>query len=568
MENIGNVILDDTFYTGADLYSDGEIEDVLLDIVKENKQQEALRQSSQWPILYHLSDMRENILDWYPFNENSDILEIGSGCGALTGLLSRKVRSVTCVELSKKRSLINAYKNKNCDNVKIIIGNFKDIKLDKKFDYITLIGVWEYSGLYVEGEEPYINMFQKVKGLLKEDGKIIIAIENKMGLKYWNGAREDHTGKFYSGLNDYIGDKDIRTFSKPEIVEILEKMGLQEYKFYYPVVDYKLPTAIYSDKYLPQPGNIRCYGQEYSMNRVYNFYDATAFDQICNDHIFEYFSNSFLFICSSKKIKEENVIFAQYARERREKFRICTYIKEENNKRFVVKKALNECAKEHVLKMAEREEWWKESLPRIEYVRGMINDGKFIVPYVEGITLDEYLYKWRNNPDLFIYHVKELLNQYLMPDNTKMIPFRKTQEFEAVFGKIAPITGKSLKITNCDLIFSNLKITKDKKVFNYDYEWVFDFEIPYEYVIWRILWDLYDKYSMYLKRKISIEDFVGEIGINVQNISVYKEMQSNFSEYVYGKKEKEVYLRRYRKKVIISPNQYNHIVDFMEKINR
>ena len=35
-----------------------------------------------------------------------------------------------------------------------------------------------------------------------------------MGLKYWNGAQEDHTGKQYSGLNDYIDDKNrhVRTF--------------------------------------------------------------------------------------------------------------------------------------------------------------------------------------------------------------------------------------------------------------------------------------------------------------------------------------------------------------------
>lgn len=35
-----------------------------------------------------------------------------TGCGALTGILSRKAGNVTCIELSEKRSLINVYYGK------------------------------------------------------------------------------------------------------------------------------------------------------------------------------------------------------------------------------------------------------------------------------------------------------------------------------------------------------------------------------------------------------------------------------------------------------------------------
>ena len=66
---IGNVTLDYTYYKGKDLYSDGEIEDTLLDIVKNKQQVNILYKSNQWPILYHLSNIRENLIDWYPFRE-------------------------------------------------------------------------------------------------------------------------------------------------------------------------------------------------------------------------------------------------------------------------------------------------------------------------------------------------------------------------------------------------------------------------------------------------------------------------------------------------------------------
>lgn len=143
----------------------------------------------------------------------------------------QKAGHVTCIELSEKRSLINAYRNKGSSNIKILLGNFQDIEIDEKYDYVTLIGVWEYSGLYVEHPTPYLKMLEIVKSYLKKDGKIIIAIENKMGLKYWNGASEDHTGKLYSGLNDYTDCPKLRTFSKPEIECILKEAGISEYTF-------------------------------------------------------------------------------------------------------------------------------------------------------------------------------------------------------------------------------------------------------------------------------------------------------------------------------------------------
>ena len=42
--------------------------------------------------LYALSDIRENLLEWYDFDENASLLQVGSDYGALTGLYSRRVR--------------------------------------------------------------------------------------------------------------------------------------------------------------------------------------------------------------------------------------------------------------------------------------------------------------------------------------------------------------------------------------------------------------------------------------------------------------------------------------------
>ncbi|MBF1019784.1 MAG: class I SAM-dependent methyltransferase, partial [Lachnospiraceae bacterium] len=146
-ERIGRVLLDYSHYQGKDLYSDGEVEDELLDIVQNHSQSEygrIIEERATWPILYHLSEQRGNIVEWIPMDPNAKVLEVGSGCGAITGTLSAKAREVDCVDLSKKRSLVNAYRNKNCENVTIHVGNFRDIEptLPRDYQYIFLIGVF------------------------------------------------------------------------------------------------------------------------------------------------------------------------------------------------------------------------------------------------------------------------------------------------------------------------------------------------------------------------------------------------------------------------------------------
>lgn len=48
-----------------------------------------------WPILYHFSALRENIISWFPLKKTDRVLEIGGGPGAITGALCRSAAEVT-----------------------------------------------------------------------------------------------------------------------------------------------------------------------------------------------------------------------------------------------------------------------------------------------------------------------------------------------------------------------------------------------------------------------------------------------------------------------------------------
>lgn len=297
-EKLGNVILDFRFYTGEDQYSDGEEDELLKICESETDLMEVVKRNNSWAILYHFCNIRENLLEWYNFNSNGTLLEIGAGCGALSGLFCRKVKSVTAIELSKKRSLINATRNKNYSNLYIMIGNLENMEIAQKYDYVTLIGVLEYAISYIHGENPFVKLLEKARNYLKKDGKLFLAIENKYGLKYWAGAMEDHTGMAYDGINGYKNIDRIRTFSKDELEQLLLESGFTKNEFYYPIPDYKLPSVVYSQKYLPQFGDLRGTSVVYDRDRYQMFEEDRVFDNLCNEKKFEEYANSFLVISS------------------------------------------------------------------------------------------------------------------------------------------------------------------------------------------------------------------------------------------------------------------------------
>ena len=301
-EKIGNVVIQTQYYPGQDLYSDGEIEDRMLKIAQKYGDIEYSSVIASWPILYHFSHVRENIVNWLPITKKDHVLEIGSGCGAITGTLAEQAGQVQCIELSKKRSMINAYRHREKTNINILLGNFEEIEpnLVEKYDWITLIGVFEYSEKYIGTSEPYKEMLLRTKRHLKPNGKIVIAIENRLGLKYWAGCTEDHVGKYFEGIEGYANTEGIKTFSRKELENIIRKTGNWKIDFYYPYPDYKLPMTVYSDKHLPNKGELNNTRYNFDRERLQLFDETRVYDGIINNGLLQEFFNSFLVILEEK----------------------------------------------------------------------------------------------------------------------------------------------------------------------------------------------------------------------------------------------------------------------------
>lgn len=282
-------------------YADN-VEDELLDLFSsENPQEERARilsNNPSWEQYYHLSPYRGAVVDWFDFEEGSTVLEVGAGTGAVTESLVKKPVDVSALDMSLKRSLINATRNQHADNLEVVVGNLSQMEIGVKFDYVVCVGVLEYAGTFIEHAQPYKHFLEIMRQHLKPKGELILAIENRLGLKYWAGAREDNTAEFFDGINRYPSPEKVQTFGRKELINLMYDTGYDECKFFYPYPDYKYPQIIYSDDYYPGYGAefplaslpTPTYGQE----RVILFDEAMAMVSLEENGLFRDMANSFI----------------------------------------------------------------------------------------------------------------------------------------------------------------------------------------------------------------------------------------------------------------------------------
>jgi len=484
------------WYKDEDRYSDGDVEDVIIRLIAESEPEdyvEAIYNNFSWATYYHLTRTRKNLLNWYPFDAKASVLEIGCGLGAITATLCDKCRDVTAVELSKRRATATLLRCREKDNLEIIVGNLNDIEFEKKFDYITLIGVLEYQGSYTEGTDPYADFLKKIKCLLKPEGKLLIAIENQYGLKYWCGAREDHTGRPFDGLNQYVNNQGkVRTFSKKELELLVKRSGYKNTFFYYPMPDYKLPTVVYSQEYLPNDPtlqNTRFYYVPDKKTLVAS--EAAVYPDIIANGVFEFFANSFLVECSdSDKLGEYS--FAKLCSERYGEYRIGTRIK--SGKGSVEKFSLStEDACRHLCQTAQNEQQLKER--GLKTWGSKVENGVLVSKFSTEQLFEEYLYQCAIEQGK--EQVFKLLDQYLeeIKQSSPECPWEDNimYTFGEGFVRDEKRYGTIIQTGYLDMIFRNC-FWIDGQRYWFDQEWILE-NVPVKFVFYRAIISFYSDYQ-------------------------------------------------------------------------
>lgn len=298
-------------------YSDGdEVERRLLSILKQTRDlsstsDELRKQIVEWPTEYHFSPTRANLLRPFRIDKSQRILELGCGCGNLTRYLGESGAHVTAVEGSVVRASIAAERCRDLANVMIVADSIELFTSAGGFDMVTLIGVLEYAPLFFAGDNPALQCLAAARHLLAPGGTMLLAIENQLGLKYFNGCTEDHTRKLFFGVQDQYSPSTPVTFGRTELKRLVETVGFSHTHFLFPFPDYKLPEILISEEAQTAAGlslyNLltQSHGRDYSGHRLKTFDEHLVWRAIERNGLIGDLANSFLIVASTD---ETNVL--------------------------------------------------------------------------------------------------------------------------------------------------------------------------------------------------------------------------------------------------------------------
>ncbi len=464
---------------------------------------------------------RKNLFSWYPFKEKSSILVIGDEGGAATGLLAANAKNITALTEYDASAEIYAHRFSDSRNLKIYSGNISEliIGFESAFDYIIIMPGYATP-----------QMLKEVSVLKNENTTILIVAENRMGMKYLNGAKESKNNTFLEGPLGYIGAKQ-KYYSKPEWENILKENGANNYKFHYLYPDYYYVDEVYTDNLLPKEDSLKAFEPVFEENRISVLEQSKLINKILKNNEFTLYANSYFIEIPPSE--SNNIDYAKISCERSEKYQACTLIINTEEGKIVKKVPAVKAANEHILRIEKSFNKLQKQcvgMP-IEICECEPQEDSVNFKYISGQTLGSKInnaIKNGNQEELLrlIESLRKTVN-CLSSGRT----FTKSFKFINYFGNISmPSDLNSAAVSNIDLIADNI-ISDDKNII-IDYEWVLDFPVPLEFIIFRSIYHNYAISSLSKELKNKVYEAAG---LNSEHFAVFKLMEEIFQKKISGR---------------------------------
>ena len=465
-----------------------------------------------------LNDLKKNIINWYPMKENVTVLQIGEDKEIYDAILE---------------------KTKNIS----VISEKGLYKASQKYNFVVLIGVFER----LKTEKEIKHLLEFAKNSITVDGKILLAMQNKFGMKYWAGEKSNSSTMKYETI---ISSKE-NVLSYTKIKQILEELDMK-FKFYYPLPDYKTTNVIFTDEILPDDKNIDsrllnlCENEE-----IFDFSEREAYKQIIKDDkkLFSFFSNAF-FIEIAKENNFEDIKYVSFSNTRKKEYQIQTVIKSD----YVFKTASNKNSLNHIKSISENINILKRcNLNLIDEFKNETIVSKYLK---DAELLDTVLNRiyYEKGKEEFIKKIKEFYETIIM----KLLIDKSTSEktvFEQYNIDIPNDIKSKLHFTKnglYDLITQNCLVQNDN-IFIFDQEWKKE-NIPIEFILYRAIY--------YFSNINDKDELYSDLGIS-EYISYFNELEIKIQDEILDKQVWKMHQNAviYTGKNIDIINEYHRIIE-------
>nr|AAK27848.2 putative glycosyltransferase [Aneurinibacillus thermoaerophilus] len=257
------------------------------------------------------------------------------------------------------------------------------------------------------------------------------------------------------------------------------------------------------------------------------------------------------------------VIYTKYNRERLPKFQTETAILDVDDKIIVRKRALLPEGVEHIKNIYRNYELLQKQYNHVHISAASFTDNIITFEYVSKNSFSELLISAINeNNHKKFYELLERFYCFLEGLGVyETDEFLSSRDFLTFFGEDISIgTTKCLPISNIDLTFDNVLLDGQENWSIIDYEWVFEFPIPIDYIFFRSVMEFIGKNKEVLIGFVEVSDIFKYFHFSNEILTHFEKMEQRFQDYVFGSKKVFSINDKYLK-------QQNSLSDLQQKLH-
>lgn len=480
-----------------------------------------------------IHELNTAIIAWYPFESGRDITYIGEE-DAIYAMLRDRYG-----ELVKRASVHEA--------------------IEGQSDYILCIR-------YAEDLVDVGSFLFMVKEHLKPEGKLILGMNNRMGIKYFCGDRDPYTERNFDGVEDYFGayrspdDRFVgRTYDKAQLQEMLENAGLSHQKFYSVFSDLENASFLFADGYVPNEDlQIRIFPTYNSSSTIF-LDEERLYSALLANGLFHKMANAFLIECALDG-NHSDALQVTSSFDRGHEDAMITIIHENGT---VTKQAPFPEGEKKLQNLDENTRYLESR--GIKVVRGELKNGVYTMPLIEAETGLVYLRRLqKEDPELFLQKLDEFRDEIMKASET----IEGVYEFPAPPDETEEQRQKRLKKNKepwelekvllqkksfVDMIPLNSFYIAGRFVF-YDQEFAME-NFPAKAVIYRVIASTYNPQAKN-QHLLSLAEVYGRYGIDMKDTGRFGYLVRIANEWLWQVR-KEQHLAEYYKKVRKDPYVVN-----------
>ncbi len=253
------------------------------------------------------------------------------------------------------------------------------------YDIITAIDVISYA------HNPAA-MLRQARGLLRPEGRLLLAADNRLGIRYFCGDRDAFTWKTYDGIENYTHLQpwertamEGRSYAMSELEAFLEEAGFAHRRFYSVFPRLENPQLLLAHGYTPNEGlDIRLF-PEYNSPETVFLLEEELYPSLLENGLLHAMANAFFVECpiSGPFHPADQVTLSG---ERGPENAMATILKQGGK---VEKRALYPAGQEKIRRLHENNRYLTgRGVPMIP---GKIQGEAFVMPYVPGIPANDCL---------------------------------------------------------------------------------------------------------------------------------------------------------------------------------